>query len=314
MMLSRVADALYWIGRYLERAEHGARLLDITLTAGLEGGRDEAELIAGRALRALGAEPLEAGNSLIDAARVLTFDRADSNSIFSSIALARENARQVRDQITTEMWERLNLLFLRMRDTVGQPGWEGRANAIYQSAIADLHAFKGIVEGTMSHGEGYRFLALGGAIERAQIICKLLELHLVETEGPAIQEFGWVTLLRMCCGLEPFVRARTADFRRESVAEFLILDQEFPRSLRFCAERIDRHLQGVAPGAFGQRRTAFLRLTGKLRSKLDYASLEEVIGADSKAFLASVIDECISINSAVHDAFVAYPLEERLPA
>lgn len=313
MMLSRVADALYWIGRYLERAEHGARLLDITLTAGLEGGRDEAGRIAERALRALGAAPLLANGDPITEARALTFDRGDSNSIFSSIALARENARQVRDQITTEMWERLNLLYLRMRDQVNEPDWESRSNAIYQAAIADLHAFKGIVEGTMSHGEGYRFLALGGAIERAQIICKLLELHLVEP-GHAIQEFGWVTLLRMCCGLEPFVRARTADFRRESVAEFLILDEEFPRSLRFCAERIDRHLRDVAPGAFGQRRTTFLRLTGRLRSKLDYAALDDVIGQGSRAFLNSVIEECISINDAVHDAFVAYPLEERLPA
>jgi uncharacterized alpha-E superfamily protein len=118
----------------------------------------------------------------------------------------------------------------------------------------------------------------------------------------------------MCCGLEPFVRARTADFRRESVAEFLILDPEFPRSLRFCAERIDRHLRDVAPGAYHQQRQGFLRLTGKLRSKLDYATLDDVIGKGSRAFLASVIDECISINSAVHDAFVAYPLEERLPA
>jgi uncharacterized alpha-E superfamily protein len=313
MMLSRVADALYWIGRYLERAEHGARLLDITLTAALEGGREQADASAERAMRALGSAPLVARAGSIEEARTLTFSRADTNSIFSSIALARENARQVREHLTTEFWERLNKLYLRMRESGDDAHWASDTTGFYHEAVGDLHALKGIIEGTMSQGEGVRFLLLGRFLERAQLVSRLLDIHL-EDRGKAIDDFGWATFLRMCCGLEPFLRAKTADFRREQVADFLILDEEFPRSLRYCGRRIEEHVSALARNAPQIARATCDRLGGRLRARLDYATLDEVMGRGGRAFLAAVADDCIQINAAVHDGFIAYALEARLPA
>ena len=118
MMLSRVADSFYWIGRYTERAEHACRLLQITLTAALEAGAQEADLTAERAIRAMGGAPMAARLDVVEEARILCFGRGDDRStVLSAVFAARENARQVRDQITTEMWERLNRLYLRVRES-----------------------------------------------------------------------------------------------------------------------------------------------------------------------------------------------------
>lgn len=305
MMLSRVADSLYWIGRYVERAEHVCRLLQITLTAGLEGGSDEAGRASARAMAALGGEPGTTG------VRTMALSQAEPGSAFFSVAAARENARQVRDQITTEMWERLNRLYFRMRDAKSDPRALDAAFETLGEYIGDLHAFKGIVEGTMSHGEGFRFLSLGRMIERAQLVSRILEIHMAEPLG-TVGEFGWAQCLRMCCGLEPFLRARTADFRREVVADFLVLDPEFPRSLRHCVNEIERHLSGVGPKAHEAMREACARQAGRLRARLDFATLEEVTGRNGRVFIPQVASECAEINDAVNAAFISYAITARL--
>ncbi|MEN9874718.1 MAG: hypothetical protein RL186_1615, partial [Pseudomonadota bacterium] len=184
MMLSRVADSFYWIGRYTERAEHACRLLQITLTAGLEAGAQEADITAERAMRALGAAPIAIRMGAAEEARHLTFGRdTDLSSIYKSVLAARENARQVRDQITTEMWERLNRLYFQVRTASEEAHFNDNAFRFYEEAISNLHAFKGIVSGTMSHGEGFHFLSVGRAIERAQLLARLLDLHFDEKEA-----------------------------------------------------------------------------------------------------------------------------------
>jgi uncharacterized alpha-E superfamily protein len=287
MMLSRVADSFYWIGRYTERAEHACRLLQITLTAGLEAGAQEADVTAERAMRALGAAPIAARMGAIEEARLLTFGRdSDMSSIFNAVLAARENARQVRDQITTEMWERLNRLYFRVREGAETENFAGDAFRFYEDAISDLHAFKGIVSGTMSHGD--------------------------EKEA-RVGDYGWVQLLRMCCGLEPYLRVKTADFRRDQIADFLVLNDEFPRSLRFCANTIAHHIEAVGALADDAARRNCTRLAGRLAARLNHALLDEVTGKNGKAFIAQVAEDCIGISEAVHAAFISYSLAERLP-
>lgn len=313
MMLSRVADSFYWIGRYTERAEHACRLLQITLTAGLEAGAQEADITAERAMRALGAAPIAARMGAIEEARLLTFNRdGDMSSIYNSVAAARENARQVRDQITTEMWERLNRLYLRVRESSKTTTFATDAFRFYEDAISDLHAFKGIVSGTMSHGEGFHFLSVGRSIERAQLLVRLLDLHFDEKEA-RVGDYGWVQLLRMCCGLEPYLRVKTADFRRDQIADFLVLNDEFPRSLRFCANTIATHVEAIGALADDAARRNCLRLAGRLAARLNFALLDDVTGKNGKAFIAQVADDCVGISDAVHAAFISYSLAERLP-
>ena len=160
MMLARVADSLYWIGRYLERAEHLARLSDVMLNATLDHTEAAAQA-AHIALGAVGDQDLERTVQPFQAAKALVLDRADPHSVVISLARARENARQVRDQITSETWERLNLLFLKVTDEDADADFDEGASAWLHDIIADLHQFKGAADATMSHGEGWRFLMLG---------------------------------------------------------------------------------------------------------------------------------------------------------
>jgi uncharacterized alpha-E superfamily protein len=313
MMLSRVADSFYWIGRYSERAEHACRLLQISLTARLEAGSEEADLTTDRAMRALGAAPLAARMEAMEEARILTFGReANMSSIFNAVLSARENARQVRDQITTEMWERLNRLYFRVRDSADTRNFGQTAFAFYDEAISDFHAFKGIVSGTMSHGEGFHFLSLGRSIERAQLLVRLLDLHFSQKDV-TVADYGWVQLLRMCCGLEPYLRVKTADFRREPIADFLVLSNEFPRSLRFCANTIAYHIEAIGAMASATANQDCMRLAGRLAARLNYALLEDVTGRNGKAFISQVAEDCVGISEAVHAAFISYSLADRLP-
>ncbi|NJR20341.1 MAG: alpha-E domain-containing protein [Hyphomonadaceae bacterium] len=232
--------------------------------------------------------------------------------MLSAVFAARENARQVRDQITTEMWERLNRLYFKVREASEADNFGQIAFRFLDDAIGDLHAFKGIVSGTMSHGEGFHFLSLGRTLERAQLLVRLLDLHLGHKDAE-VGDYGWVQLLRMCCGLEPYLRVKTADFRREPIVDFLVLNADFPRSLRFCANNIAFHMDAVGALAADQARRNCTRLAGQMAARLNFALLEDVTGRNGKSFIAQVASDCVDISEAIHAAFISYSLAERLP-
>jgi uncharacterized alpha-E superfamily protein len=315
MMLARVADSLFWIGRYVERAEHVCRLSDVMLTATLDR-TESATQIARIALAAVGdrADAAKAKNPY-EAARALVLDREDPGSVATSLARARENARQVRDQITTETWERLNLIHLRMRDQNADRIFAEGSQAFLHDTIADLHLFKGAADATMSHGEGWRFLLLGVYLERAQLIGSLLEVCFGEKRRRALTDHAALTsLLRMGCALEPYLRVYTADMQPRYVLEFLLLDEDFPRSMRFCTARIEEHLTSISRHAEATGATGPDRLAGRLRARLQYADIGEVQASGASAFIGAILDECAGIHRAVFETFVAYTLEQRLPA
>jgi uncharacterized alpha-E superfamily protein len=314
MMLARVADSLYWIGRYVERAEHMCRLSDVMLNATLDR-TEAASQVARIALAAVGdSEPAKARNPY-EAALALVLDREDPGSIRSSLALARENARQVRDQITTETWERLNLIHLRMSDPHALQTFRDGSQAFLHDTIADLHLFKGAADATMSHGEGWRFLLLGVYLERAQLIGSLLQVCFgADKRKPISDHFALTSLLRMSCALEPYLRVYTADMQPRFILEFLLLDEDFPRSIRFCTARIEEHLAAISRNAEAATHAGPDRLAGRLRARLQYADMNEVQAQGPSAFIAGALDDCAAIHRALHETFVAYPLEQRLPA
>ena len=315
MMLARVADSLYWIGRYVERAEHLCRLSDVMLTATLDRTESSSQ-IARIALAAVG-DPEDAAKARnpYEAALALVLDREDAGSVASSLGAARENARQVRDQITTETWERLNLIYLRMNDPNAARTFADGSQAFLHETIADLHLFKGAADATMSHGEGWRFLLLGVYMERAQLIGALLEVCFGDKRARALSDHTALTaLLRMGCALEPYLRVYTADMQPDFILEFLLLDEDFPRSMRFCTARIEEHLASIGPPGENTGLSGPDRLAGRLRARLQYADIGEVQAGGASAFLGAVLDECAAVHKAIYEAFVAYPLEQRLPA
>ncbi len=314
MMLARVADSLYWIGRYVERAEHVCRLSDVMLNATLDR-TEAASQVARVALQAVGDSDLGKLMSPYDAALGLALDRSANGSVTTSLSRARENARQVRDQITTETWERLNLIYLRVTGPEADKAFANGSSSFLHDIIADLHLFKGAADATMSHGEGWRFLLLGIYLERAQLISRLLKACFGEPgQPPMTDHFALTSLLRMSCALEPYLRRYTADIRPQLILQFLMFDEDFPRSIRFSTARIEEHLVGAASHIERTGNVGPERLAGRLKARLQYADVENVNLDDAASLLNTVLEDCALVHSAIYDTFVAYSLEMRLPA
>jgi uncharacterized alpha-E superfamily protein len=318
MLLSRVADALYWISRYLERAEHTARLARVRLDLGLDrrqesGAWDFERLYAGLRITPPAAMPANPSD-LVD---VIVFDAAKRDSVIACVTAARENARQVREEISSEMWEQLNALFLRLRQVRADNTLSGRPHYLLQLIIEGVHLFQGTTDATMGHGEGWQYLQVGRFLERASAIAALLDQHLKHPGGESgerairLDELEWVGLLRSCSALEAYCRHYTADLRPERIAEFLLLNHDFPRSVHFAASRVESALRTL--GQLNSRAGRAERLAGRLHASLDYGQVDEVL-SEPHAYLESIGRYCDQIHSAVYQTYIGYPIESALPA
>jgi uncharacterized alpha-E superfamily protein len=316
IMLSRVADNLYWMSRYLERAEHTARLLGVMLNQMLD---IEPQAVRPRWLRMLAAlrlaappdEPIEP----YALTRWLCFDPLHQGSILAYIGAARENARQVREQISSEMWEQLNSLYLRTRGSTMEQVWRDGPNEFMQMVKEGAHLFQGITDGTMTHGEGWRFIQLGRGIERSQATAMLLDVHFkpfLEEGGQNLEYGEWVALLKSCTAFEAYCKVYTAEMKPEAIAEFLLLNAHFPRSLRFCADRIQHSLQAISQHTGSRAAGKAERLAGRLRASLDYVQVEEVMAENMHAYLESINNQCNAIHNAIYQAYISYPVENAL--
>jgi len=315
VLLSRVADSLYWISRYLERAEHTARLLDVRLDLGLDRRRGDDAWHFERLYAALRLQPpadvAELGPaSLVDA---LMFDTANRDSVLSCVTLARENARQVREEISSDMWEQINALFLRIKQAQRERTALARPHYLSRAVIEGVHLFEGVTDATMGHGEGWQFLQVGRFIERAGTTAALVDLHVTTGAAAGASPIEWLGLLRSCAALEAYCRCYTADLRPRRIVEFLLLNVEFPRSVRFAAARVGSSLRTIAQltgrGAGGRTE----RLAGRLHASLDYGQVDEILD-DSHAYLEGITRHAAQIHAAVYQSYVMYPIESALPA
>jgi uncharacterized alpha-E superfamily protein len=318
MMLARVADSLYWIGRYIERAEHFCRLSDVMLNAAVDR-TDSSRQAARIAISALGDDDVDMQGVIerpTEMVKALVFDRENNSSVVTSLARARENARQVRDQVTTESWERLNLLYLRVTGPNAEAAFDQGPHIFLHEIISDLHLFKGASDATMSHGEGWRFLLTGVYLERAQLIARLLDVCFGDAAGGYLlnDHFAQLSVLRMACALEPYLRVYTAELQPRLLMQFLLFDEEFPRSIRFCTARVQEHLIRASRYIEVSEGASPERIAGRLSARLEFAEFDEVAQMGASAYLATIVQECARIHEAIYEAFVAYPLEDRLPA
>ncbi len=315
MLLSRVADSLYWIGRYLERAEHTARLIDVRLDLGLgrrlgTDGWDFDRLYAALRLPTVPA-PADDPASLVDA---LVFDGSHRSSVASSVTAARENARQVREAISSDMWEQINALFLRLKEVRAEGTWSARPHHVLRLVVDGVHLFEGVTDATMGHGEGWQYLQVGRYLERADATSTLVDLHFRPGSTLPANHVEWVGLLRSCSALEAYCRCYTADLRPERIAEFLLLNPEFPRSVRFAAARVESALRTIAQltsrGTGGRAE----RLAGRLHASLGYGQVDEILSEDPHAYLDGIGRSCTQIHAAAYQSYVNYPIESALPA
>lgn len=319
-MLSRVADSLYWMSRYLERAEHTARVVNVNLYLTLDRTPVDASHHWGRLLSSLRMPPPspDTSNVAVEATGQV-LDLANRDSIAASIAAARENARQVREQISSEMWQQINRLFLAVRRDVPDPGWTGRTHEFLTSVIEGVHLFQGITNATMTHGEGWHFIELGRYIERASETAALLDVHYRDFPTASLQPAGvgeyveWVGLLRSCCAFEAYCRQYTADLRADRIAEFLILSAQFPRSVRYAARHIQSSLQAIAQHS-GRAPGRAQRLAGRLLASLDFGQVDEILNDTLPAYLETIVRQATQINYAIHQQYVQYSVDQALSA
>lgn len=316
-MLSRVADSLYWMSRYLERAEHMARLTVIRLTEAIEQTPGVAAADWRRVFDALYCDPpdgAETSRAFIDR---FIFDRENPASLVNCVAYARDNARQVREHISGEMWEQLNRQYLRLRAARADDVWAGEPVEFFTREIDALYLFHGIAANTLSHGESWHFIQLGRYIERAGLVARLTDLYMgreaaPETEANARAHADGVSLLKMCAAFEAYCRVHTAVIRPAAVIEFLALDPDFPRSMRFSADMVASQVTAIAPKTAEGRRSKSERVAGRLTALLDYADSEEVAGERLHAFLDQVQSQAHAIHAEVYATYIDYPIEAHL--
>jgi uncharacterized alpha-E superfamily protein len=316
-MLSRVADSLYWMSRYLERAEHSARLLRVKLESMIEQSPEDAESSWTRLAAAISPEEINTrGTDIFAITHTLASDADNPSSLISSVRSARDNARQVREQISTEMWEHLNRLYLKLAPVNLESVWAHQPSRHFHEIGDELNLLEGITFSTMRHGEGWHFIALGRYIERAQLLSRLLELHFGASSGSAKfaapKYFDWIVLLKCCTAFEAYTKVYTANIVPSRIAEFLLFDGEFPHSVRFSVERVQEALAHVAPGSPPMRRAAPERLAGRLRANFEFGQIDELMAGTLGGFLSGIANQCESIHDAVYTAYIGYGAETAL--
>ena len=315
-MLSRVADHLYWMSRYLERAEHTARLLEIGIVLSADRTPESASRHGVRLLSALQA--LDAQRAGLAELHVLAVDLTVGDreeSLLACVAHARENARQVREQISVDMWEELNRIYLRLQAARESHGWREQPEDLFRDVRHSVYLFKGMTSSTMTRGEGWQYMELGRFLERSINTSMLMDVHLREFhEGlrsgfEATDYVEWLSLLRCCASFDAYLRLYSASIQPLHVVDFLILDGQFPRSLRFCADRIEESLRHLARLSGRTQPARVERLAGLLRASLQFVQIDELVHGDLLQTLEHVRRQCRLIHHATYQSYISYQLE-----
>ncbi len=322
-MLSRVAHSLYWMARYIERAENVARILDVNLQSFLEFANRDDDDRHDRWLpivRATGdLEVFRTHHPRATAASVaefMVFQQENPNSIVASVCQARENARMVRDQITMETWEELNHLYLFVLSPQARQIWLDSPPDYFNQIKTSSLLLGGLSAATHLRNEGWWFNLAGRFIERADKTSRILDVHgqaLPATGSPArlsqADALAWVAVLRSCSAWDAFKSLYGADVQPRHVAEMLMLNENFPRSIRFCVERLDealRQISGVSQRHFSNEAE---KLCGRLAAELRFTSIREVFSAGLHGQLDQIQLHLNQIGDALFQTYIFHAFE-----
>lgn len=320
VMLSRVAGSLYWMSRYLERAENLARLVDVNLQILLDFGQVSDETLKEHwipILRSTCDEDIffqlyETADSE-SVMEFVTFRAENPNSLLNCISNARENARQVRDQISSEMWEVLNDAYHFIKNSPPSKIRNGSASAFYDEIKRFSHLFQGITISTFSRNEGFEFIQFGKYLERADKTTRLMDMkyHIllpkVTDVGGAVDAAQWQAVLRSASAVEPYRRFYVADILFPKVIEFLIFENTFPRSLMFCLEQMDVFAHAVSGTPAGEYRNEGERRFRKFLNNLQFTTAKDIINRGLHEFLDEVQIEIGAFGEHLYTSFMYHP-------
>ena len=311
-LLSRVADSVYWIARYIERAENVARFIGVNLNLQLDlplapaqqwqpliDTSGDAALFKDRFGSATQAKVIE----------YLAYDLDNPNSVASCLRFARENARSVRETISSEMWAQVNGMYLQIQTQRSLPEPE-RMLDVFREIRMGCHLFQGVTDSTMTHNEAWHFMRMGRKLERADKTSRLLDvkyfmlLPSVSDVGTPYDDIHWSAVLKSVSGFEMY-RKKYGRITPADVVEFLVMDPEFPRAVRFCIKSASDSLHAITRTPSGAFRYRSEQLMGRLRAELDFASVEAVIRSGLHEYLDGLqlkmneIDQCLASDFAV---------------
>jgi len=298
-MLSRVADALYWMSRYVERAEDITRILTVNFHTLLDTKTEEdaqawRPIIAITGDQDLFSRSYEECNGR-NVSEFLLWHPENPNAVTTCITLARENARGVREQISSEMWEHLNRLYFLVRDIKRELSARGPYE-FFDNIRHGSQAFQGITNETMTHGEAYEFIQIGKHLERADKTVRIIDVKYATVnllrEGPE-SSLQLIAMLRSCSAFEAFRKIHLSQLSAARVAEFLLFNQQFPRAVAYCLQRALRSITLISDDA--KHPTRPQRLLGKICSELDYTDINEVLGPNMHPYLEQLL---IKLNQA----------------
>src|ERR1700730_14406313 len=312
-MLSRVADSIFWMSRYIERAENVARFVDVnlnlTLDLGAESGEQWAPLVYTTGDH-VNFEERFGRPTQQNGIPFLSFDEQTPNSILPCLSSARENARTVREMISSAMWEELNKFYLMVRSqAAGRLAVDAPYDFFNQIKLSS-HLLEGITDATMSHGEPWHFARMGRLVERADKTSRILDvkyyvlLPTVAEVGTPLDTVQWSALLESASALEMH-RKRFGRILPADVADFLILDREFPRAIHFCLIKSEESLLAITGGERGRFRTLAEKQLGRLRAELDYTHITEIIDRGLHEFIDGFQIQLNIVGNAIHETFFA---------
>ena len=322
-MLSRVANSLFWMSRYIERAESIARLVDVNLQLLLDfRNLDDLALDAHwiPIVQSSGDEdlfrklhPRTNGQTVT---QFLVFQEENPNSIVSSIAAARENARMVRDQITAELWEELNRLYLFLNSARAAKLWKESPSDFFLTIKNGSLLLQGLTDATIVRNEGWFFIQCGRYIERADKTSRILDVrhaslpaHGVPAAPSQSDALGWSAVLRSCSAWDAYKALHGAEVEPALVAEFLLLSDEFPRSVRFSVRHLStimRRISGVHEGRFSNQAE---KLAGRLLAELQFSTADDIFEVGLHTYIDVLQGKLNAIGDALFQAYIYQPFQ-----
>ena len=312
-MLSRVAESIYWMSRYVERAENVARFISVNLHLSLDlpGEADQQwlPLVVTTGDEQTFADRYDAGTKS-EVIQFLTFDRSNSNSILSCLDSARANALSARDIISLEMWEHINRFYLMLKDSAGVQAALDNPYDFYEQIRVSGQQFMGVTDATMTHGEAWHFCRLGRSIERADKTSRILDvkyfilLPTLHDVGTPYDDIQWSALLRSASAFEMY-RQRHGRILPARVVDFLVLDREFPRAVLYCLTKANESLHAISGSALGSFSNDPEQLLGQLRAELAYARAEEIIAHGLHEFVDGLQRRLNLVGDAIYESFFA---------
>ena len=320
-MLARVADAMYWMSRYVERAEHVSRILvetgsiltdmgDLAPALRREYWRD--------ALRVLGLDAGEEADALLEGTDekvahqicdFMTFQPENSSSLLSCLTMARENARSVRENISGEMWENLNMLYWSLQGDDARARFEDSPQELYRHVLLGTMLLQGLTDQTLAHGQGWLFTQIGKSLERLDLVCRTIAARstLLQRAEMGIEADGrnihWMSLLRNCGSLEAYRRIHVGDMDPLSVVAFLVLERRFPQSIRYCVHHAHDAAMRVRAEIDPHTVDQAVRILGRLNTQLEYADVTEIERVGLLAYLGQIRSTAADAAEALRKAY-----------